>query len=157
MKPLKCIIRVLSNCFQPSFPRPNKATLAFMVCVIKIKIRSSGWQKAITRVLSSCDGVRQTKLTEDGKVMVSGIVDPNLLMKNLAKVNKSAELEWIQFGQCSTNLFLPPKPPTNNANLPSNQGPFRNFTYPRFGPPPHHGGYYGLPPPLRPYVPFRGI
>ncbi|XP_055823239.1 uncharacterized protein LOC129891779 [Solanum dulcamara] len=152
MKPLKFIIRVLSDCFAPTpFPRPNESRLAFMVCVIKIKVRSRGWQKAVNRVLKSTNGVRQFKLTEGGEVTVSGMVDPTLLMKNLAKSGKSAELQWIQYGQCSSNLFLPPKPPINGFQ---NQGPFRNFSYSRFALP-QHAGYYGLPPPPPPpYAPY---
>ncbi|CAN4103954.1 unnamed protein product [Withania somnifera] len=148
MKPLKCIIRVLNDCFEPSSPlHLNESNLVFMVCVIKIKVRSSRWHKANHVVLNSTKGgARQFKFTEDGKVMVSGIVDPALLMKNLAKSGKSAEIEWIQYGQCSSNLFLPPKPPNNAV---PNQGPLRNLNYSRF-PLPHHGGYYGAPLPLPP-------
>nr|XP_009797577.1 PREDICTED: uncharacterized protein LOC104243987 [Nicotiana sylvestris] len=150
MKPLKNLIRMLSECFQPApLPRPNEANLAFMVCVIKVKVRSVGWQKAVNRVLSSTKGVRQFKLKEDGKVEVSGIVDPALLMRNLAKSGKSAELEWIQFGQCSSNLFLPSQPPKPPEKGPFSQGPFRNFNHPRFALP-RHGGYHGLQPPLPP-------
>ncbi|MCD7466744.1 hypothetical protein HAX54_003749 [Datura stramonium] len=146
MKPLKCLIRMISECFEPaSIPRPNEANLAFMVCVIRVKVRSHGWQKAVNRVLRSTNGVRQFKLVEDGKVIVSGMVDPSLLMKNLAKSGKSAELEWIQYGQCSSNLFLPPQPPKAQNNGPFSQGgPFRNFRQSRFALP-HLGGYHGLP------------
>ncbi|KAL6999135.1 hypothetical protein U1Q18_000297 [Sarracenia purpurea var. burkii] len=46
-------------------------------------------------------------MDEDGRIEVSGTVDPSLLLKMLAKAGKGAEICWWQFGQCSSNLFIP--------------------------------------------------
>ncbi|CAK9148841.1 unnamed protein product [Ilex paraguariensis] len=47
-------------------------------------------------------------MNEEGMVEVSGTVDPSLLLKILAKAGKRAEVCWFQFGQCSSNLYMPP-------------------------------------------------
>ncbi|GFZ21911.1 hypothetical protein Acr_29g0010730 [Actinidia rufa] len=46
-------------------------------------------------------------MDEDGRIEVSGMVDPSLLLKMLAKAGKKAEICWWQFGQCSSNLYIP--------------------------------------------------
>ncbi|KAL2476031.1 Uncharacterized protein Adt_36767 [Abeliophyllum distichum] len=46
-------------------------------------------------------------MDEYGIVQVSGMINPKLLMKKLGKAGKHAELCWFQYGQCSSNLFLP--------------------------------------------------
>ncbi|KAA8527034.1 hypothetical protein F0562_008737 [Nyssa sinensis] len=55
----------------------------------------------------SPEGISNFRMDEDGMVEVSGTVDPSLLMKMLAKAGNRAELCWFQFGQCSSNLFIP--------------------------------------------------
>ncbi|GFZ05023.1 hypothetical protein Acr_17g0005950 [Actinidia rufa] len=46
-------------------------------------------------------------MDEDGRIEVSGMVDPSMLLKMLAKAGKKAEICWWQFGQCSSNLYIP--------------------------------------------------
>ncbi|KAL8033464.1 hypothetical protein ABFX02_13G160400 [Erythranthe guttata] len=79
---------------------------AFMTCILRVNYQTPKWQKAVRGVLSSSKGVRSFKMDEYGTVEVSGMVDPNLLIKRLGKAGRAAELCWFQFGQCSTNLFL---------------------------------------------------
>ncbi|KAL3851156.1 hypothetical protein ACJIZ3_013038 [Penstemon smallii] len=80
---------------------------AFMTCVLRVNYQTPRWQKAVRGVLRSSRGVRSFKMDAYGLVEVSGVVDPNLLIKNLGKAGRGAQLCWFQFGQCSSNLFLP--------------------------------------------------
>ncbi|KAM7498955.1 hypothetical protein LguiA_023369 [Lonicera macranthoides] len=62
-------------------------------------------------------------MDEDGKVEVSGTVNPKQLLKMLAKAGKRAEVCWFQFGECSSNLYVPTLPQTPNCyynNYPQN-------------------------------------
>ncbi|GAA0144109.1 hypothetical protein LIER_04637 [Lithospermum erythrorhizon] len=52
-------------------------------------------------------GVYNFKMIGNGKIIVSGKVDPTKLLKFIAKAGKTAEVLWWQFGECSSNLFLP--------------------------------------------------
>lgn len=68
------------------------------------------------------------KMDQNGVVEVSGIADPNKLLKKLGR-SRQVELHWFQFGQCSSNLFMPEtkKNPVqekpNNYNPPYNSFP----------------------------------
>ena len=70
-------------------------------------------------------------MDEDGKVEVSGTVNPKQLPKMLAKVGKRAEVCWFQFGECSSNLHMPTPPPPQTPNCYYNN-------YPQNA----HNGYY---------------
>ncbi|KAK6780688.1 hypothetical protein RDI58_022872 [Solanum bulbocastanum] len=49
-------------------------------------------------------------MNTDGTVELSGTVYPNKFLKILKKARSKAELCHFQFGECSTNLFLPSRP-----------------------------------------------
>nr|GLL38319.1 hypothetical protein DM860_008732 [Ipomoea trifida] len=90
----------------PPPPKPNEANLAFMTCLLKVDVTSPGWQKAIIAVLRSNKGVRSFKMSQNGKIIVTGTADLNLLFKMLKKAESSTELIWVQSGLCSSNLFV---------------------------------------------------
>lgn len=46
-------------------------------------------------------------MNEEGLVRISGIADPNELLKSFEKRGRKAKLVWFQYGQCSDNLFGP--------------------------------------------------
>lgn len=54
--------------------------------------------------------VANFRMNTDGTVEISGTVDPKKILKILKKAKSKAELCHFQFGECSTNLFLPPRP-----------------------------------------------
>ncbi|XP_020553995.1 uncharacterized protein LOC110013009 [Sesamum indicum] len=78
----------------------------FMTCLVKVNTRSSG-QKTVAKVLQKCHGIYSFRMDDDGLVEISGTVDPNLLLKMVGKSGRKAELRWLQFGECSSNLFMP--------------------------------------------------
>ncbi|KAK4439731.1 hypothetical protein Salat_0308000 [Sesamum alatum] len=78
----------------------------FMTCLVKMNTRSS-WQKTLAKVLQKCHGIYSFRMDDDGLVEISGAVDPNLLLKMVGKSGGKAELRWLQFGECSSNLFMP--------------------------------------------------
>ncbi|CAI9295404.1 unnamed protein product [Lactuca saligna] len=93
---------------------------AFTNFTIKVDVEGS-WTKAVKKVLSSVQGVTNFRMENNGKVNISGYIDPTLLLKSLEKAGKTAEIVHWQYGECSTNLFektespLPlPLPPINN-------------------------------------------
>lgn len=118
------------------------------------------------------------KMDQSGVVEVSGIADPNHLLKKIGQSNR-VELHWFQFGQCSSNLFMPetkknpPAPvqekPSSNNNSYNIIAPPYNYTnsYRNYGY--HHHqlplernyrydqnyGYHHQPPQLfTPYAPY---
>ncbi|KAI3456848.1 hypothetical protein Pfo_013511 [Paulownia fortunei] len=90
----------------------------FMTCLVKVNTRSS-WQKTVTKVLNKCHGIYSFRMDDNGVVEISGTVDPNLLLKMLGKAGRKAELRWLQFGECSSNLFMP----MNHSNIGGYGGP----------------------------------
>ncbi|CAN4091518.1 unnamed protein product [Withania somnifera] len=52
-------------------------------------------------------------MNTDGMVDISGTVYPNKFLKILRKARTKAELCHFQFGECSSNLFLPSRPVDN--------------------------------------------
>ncbi|KAL3652975.1 hypothetical protein CASFOL_002656 [Castilleja foliolosa] len=82
--------------------------LAFTTFIIKVNTSKPGWQKGIIKLLKNCKGAR-FKMDGGGVVEVSGISRPMNLMKKIGKSGK-AELQWIQYGQCCANLFMPAQP-----------------------------------------------
>ncbi|KAL7202158.1 hypothetical protein ACSBR1_033771 [Camellia fascicularis] len=89
--------------------RPMKEeNYAFTTCILRVNVRTNGWQKIVSTVLSNIQGgLNNFRMDEDGRIEVSGTVDPSLLLKILAKAGNRAELCWWQFGQCSSNLYIP--------------------------------------------------
>ncbi|RWW33550.1 hypothetical protein GW17_00001741, partial [Ensete ventricosum] len=62
-------------------------------CVLKVRLCCVGCQKKIRKALLKIDGVRAIDLdVKEGKVIVTGNVDPAILIKKLRKVRKVAEL-----------------------------------------------------------------
>ncbi|PNX88904.1 heavy metal transport/detoxification domain-containing protein, partial [Trifolium pratense] len=73
--------------------------------VLKVNIHCDGCKQKVKKILQKIDGVFTTEIdAEQGKVTVSGNVDPNILIKKLAKSGKHAELWSV------------PKPNNNNQN-----------------------------------------
>ncbi|KAK4366120.1 hypothetical protein RND71_014000 [Anisodus tanguticus] len=70
-------------------------------------INADRWQRTITKVLANVQ-VINFRMNKDGTVEISGTVFPNEFLKILRKARKKVELCHFQFGECSSNLFLPP-------------------------------------------------
>ncbi|CAI9762168.1 unnamed protein product [Fraxinus pennsylvanica] len=85
--------------------------LKIQTCVLKVNIHCDGCKQKVKRILQKIDGVYTIKIdSEQGKVTVSGNVDPATLIKKLAKSGKHAE------------IWGAPKPSNNN-----NQNQFKNM------------------------------
>ncbi|KAI8552954.1 hypothetical protein RHMOL_Rhmol06G0308000 [Rhododendron molle] len=107
-------------------------------CILRVNVEEAGWQKVVSLALSNIRGVRNFKMVEDGKIEVSGTVNPNQLLKMLAtKAGKKLAICHWQFGECHSNLYLPePKP----EKPPQKEGTNFNGYYG------YDGGYYGCNP-----------
>ncbi|WOK95984.1 neurogenic protein mastermind-like [Canna indica] len=67
--------------------------LKIQTCILKVNIHCDGCKKKVKKLLHKVDGVYTTSVdSEQGKVTVSGNVDPAALIKKLAKAGKHAEL-----------------------------------------------------------------
>ncbi|THU57930.1 hypothetical protein C4D60_Mb03t08780 [Musa balbisiana] len=67
--------------------------LKIQTCILKVNIHCDGCKKKVKKLLHKVDGVYTTSIdAEQGKVTVSGDVDPATLVKKLAKAGKHAEL-----------------------------------------------------------------
>ncbi|CAL9152675.1 heavy metal-associated isoprenylated plant protein 33-like isoform X2 [Musa acuminata AAA Group] len=78
--------------------------LKIQACVLKVNICCDGCQKKVKKVLHKIDGVYTTTIdAEERKVIVTGNVDPAILIKKLSKVGKHAEL-WPTKGGNQQNL-----------------------------------------------------
>ncbi|KAJ8457910.1 hypothetical protein OPV22_030836 [Ensete ventricosum] len=67
--------------------------LKIQTCILKVNIHCDGCKKKVKKLLHKVDGVYTTSIdAEQGKVTVSGNVDPATLIKKLAKAGKHAEL-----------------------------------------------------------------
>ncbi|CAH9138799.1 unnamed protein product [Cuscuta epithymum] len=142
-------MKIKNSISPPPPPKPNEANLTFMTCLLKVDIKSPGWQKAIMAILRSNKGVRSFQMSQNGKIMVTGKGDLNLLLKMLKKAEKSTELVWVQSGLCSSNLFLINGGGDGDGSY-VQQGPRGPFDaqpcYPQ--PASHHHSYYtSMPPP----------
>ncbi|CAA2967853.1 heavy metal-associated isoprenylated plant 32-like [Olea europaea subsp. europaea] len=83
--------------------------LKIQTCVLKVNIHCDGCKQKVKKILQKIDGVYTTKIdSEQGKVTVSGNVDPATLIKKLAKSGKHAE------------IWGAPKPNNNNQNQSKN-------------------------------------
>ncbi|KAL6570852.1 hypothetical protein OROGR_000402 [Orobanche gracilis] len=78
----------------------------FMTCVMKVHA-GSFWQNTVRKVLNKCHGVYSFRMDENGMVEISGTVNPAFILKMLEKAGNKAKLHWFQFGECSSNLFMP--------------------------------------------------
>lgn len=99
----------------------------------------------------SCVGIHSFRMDDNGMVEISGTVDPSSLLRMLGRAGRAAELCWMNFGQCSSNLFMPtsggsanshdgrylhapshcrPKPPSQRAIQPSSINK-QNYVYGR--------------------------
>lgn len=79
-------------------------------------------------------------MDDNGVVEISGTVDPKLLLKMLGKAGSKTELRWLQFGECSSNLFMP-----------MNHNGYGGTTYSRDGRYLHSGNL------LRPKLPSQSL
>ncbi|KAK1256545.1 hypothetical protein QJS04_geneDACA024814 [Acorus gramineus] len=67
--------------------------LKIQTCVLKVNIHCDGCKQKVKKILHKIDGVYKTTIdAEQGKVTVSGNVDPAILIKKLVKSGKHAEL-----------------------------------------------------------------
>ncbi|XP_058077771.1 heavy metal-associated isoprenylated plant protein 32-like [Magnolia sinica] len=67
--------------------------LKIQTCVLKVHIHCDGCKQKVKKLLQKIDGVYTTSIdAEQGKVTVSGDVDPSTLIKKLQKGGKHAEI-----------------------------------------------------------------
>ncbi|KAK4794804.1 hypothetical protein SAY86_012798 [Trapa natans] len=67
--------------------------LKIQTCVLKVNIHCDGCKHEVKKTLQKIDGVFTTKIdSEQGKVTVSGTVDPLVLIKKLTKSGKNAQI-----------------------------------------------------------------
>ncbi|KZV30972.1 keratin, type I cytoskeletal 9 [Dorcoceras hygrometricum] len=67
--------------------------LKIQTCVLKVNIHCDGCKQKVKKILQKIDGVYTIKIdSEQGKVTVSGNVDPPTLIKKLIKNGKHAEI-----------------------------------------------------------------
>ena len=71
----------------------KEEALKVQTCVLKVNIHCDGCQKKVKKILNKIDGVYHTSIDpEQGKLTVSGVVDPATIIKKLNKAGKPAEL-----------------------------------------------------------------
>ncbi|XP_022761060.1 heavy metal-associated isoprenylated plant protein 32-like [Durio zibethinus] len=88
--------------------------MKIQTCILKVNIHCDGCKHNVKKILQKIDGVYKTSIdSEQGRVTVSGNVDPAVLIKKLAKSGKHAE------------LWGAPKANKNNQNHLANQ--FKNM------------------------------
>lgn len=67
--------------------------LKIQTCALKVNIHCDGCKRKVKKTLQKIDGVYTVSIdSEQGKVTVSGNVDPATLLKKLAKGGKNAEI-----------------------------------------------------------------
>ncbi|KAI3811923.1 hypothetical protein L1987_16619 [Smallanthus sonchifolius] len=128
--------------FMGSKPKENEYP-AFTNFTIKVHVKNS-WQDTVKTVLKSVQGVTAFKMEDDGKINISGYIDPNQLLNNLKKVGKKAEMVHWQYGECSNNLFQKTEPPPSNNNGNGN-GAGGYYLYPGYGGYNGYGHNYDYP------------
>lgn len=73
-------------------------------CVLRVNVDCDGCKQKVKKVLQKIDGVYSTNVdVEQGKVTVTGNVDPAILIKKLEKLGKHAELWGPQKGSSNGN------------------------------------------------------
>ncbi|KAL3531376.1 hypothetical protein ACH5RR_010698 [Cinchona calisaya] len=66
-------------------------------CILKVNVHCEACKMKIVEVLSSVIGVYSVDIdAREGMAKVSGEVDPNILLKALARTGKHAELAWVK-------------------------------------------------------------
>ncbi|KAL6561951.1 hypothetical protein OROGR_002958 [Orobanche gracilis] len=157
--------------FPPTAPPPPPPAapiqddLSFMTFVIKVNSNKAGWHKAIISLLRKCKGAR-FKMDQEGVVEVSGMSNPYKLLKKIGESSR-LELHWYQFGECSSNLFMPEskkvdadakKKPNNFNPHPyySNNNNNNSLVYLPMYNNGDYGYHYQLPPQVfkHPYAPY---
>ncbi|XP_027333577.1 heavy metal-associated isoprenylated plant protein 33-like [Abrus precatorius] len=79
--------------------------LKIQKCVLKVNIHCDGCKNKVKKILQKIDGVFTTEIdAEQGRVTVSGNVDPNVLIKKLSKSGKHAELWGAPKGNNNNNI-----------------------------------------------------
>ncbi|CAL9219137.1 unnamed protein product [Arabidopsis halleri] len=78
--------------------------MKIQTCVLKVNIHCDGCKQKVKKILQKIEGVFTTKIdSEQGKVTVSGSVDPSVLIKKLAKSGKHAEIWGAPKGNNNPN------------------------------------------------------
>ncbi|KAG6501985.1 heavy metal-associated isoprenylated plant protein 33-like [Zingiber officinale] len=94
--------------------------LKIQTCTLKVNIHCDGCKKKVKKLLQKIEGVYTTSIdAEQGKVTVSGNVDPATLIKKLAKAGKHAELLG---GGNGNNKEGQKAPPQNGKGQPKENG-----------------------------------
>ncbi|KAK2972026.1 hypothetical protein RJ640_005046 [Escallonia rubra] len=66
-------------------------------CVLKVNVHCDACKMQMMEVLSSINGVYSVSIdSQDGLAKVSGEVDPNILLRALARTGNHAELVWVK-------------------------------------------------------------
>ncbi|KAL4554725.1 hypothetical protein LXL04_037328 [Taraxacum kok-saghyz] len=86
---------------------------------------------SIDPLLFLVKGVTNFRMENNGKINISGYIDPNLLLKCLRKLGKKAQIVHWQYGECSSNLFEKTKSPSVNASYPG-YGGYNGYGYPSY-------------------------
>ncbi|RWW20834.1 hypothetical protein GW17_00015034 [Ensete ventricosum] len=90
-------------------------------CVLKVSIHCNGCKKKVNKLLQKVDGVYTTSIdAEQGRVTVSGDVDPATLIKKLSKAGKHAELLAPKNGNIIINQGQKPQPRHGKAQQQDN-------------------------------------
>lgn len=93
--------------------------LKIQTCILKVHIHCDGCKQKVKKLLQKIDGVYTVTVdAEQGKVNVSGNVDPNILIKKLSKSGKHAELISPKI---NSNPKTAAAKQTNNNVKPQNQ------------------------------------
>uniref|UniRef100_A0A453KAL1 HMA domain-containing protein n=1 Tax=Aegilops tauschii subsp. strangulata TaxID=200361 RepID=A0A453KAL1_AEGTS len=80
----------------------KEEVLKIQTCVLKVNIHCDGCQKKVKKILHKIEGVYQSSIDpEQGKVTVSGMVDPDTIIKKLTKAGKPAELWGSKAGMAN--------------------------------------------------------
>ncbi|KAH7861853.1 hypothetical protein Vadar_031776 [Vaccinium darrowii] len=94
----------------------------------------------------------------EGKIAVSGTVDPHLLLQTLQKSGKILQLCSWQYGQCHSNLYMPEskpeKPQKKEETHVNDYYGYGGGYYGYGGGPGGYGGYGFVPQPI---YPFRAL
>ncbi|KAJ4829553.1 hypothetical protein Tsubulata_017163 [Turnera subulata] len=103
-----------------------------MSCALKVDTKTSGWFKTITKVLKKIAGLHYNIDAETGMAYISGRVDPNKILRKIAKAGKHAELCWVQTGKQNFH-----RDPYWNGHLPAHPS-FHNIWQRHYQHPPAH-------------------